>query len=234
MKRYLVTVIENIAATPTVNLIRFKLKEGEVFEFKAGQFISIFIDKDGSRVVRPYSISSSPKENGQIEICVKKVEGGYASNYLSNIKPGTELMIFGPNGHFNLHEPIDSDVVFVATGSGISPFKPMIETLLDMNLNYGVWLFFGVRNEEEIIYRKELEELTKKHKNFHLIIILSRPSDSWNGERGHVQDAIKKYVTDTKNKHIYICGIKEMVLDVVRLSQEMGFDNDKIHTEKYN
>ncbi|MBS3052393.1 MAG: FAD-dependent oxidoreductase [Candidatus Aenigmarchaeota archaeon] len=233
MRRYLVKVLENITATPTVNLIRFKFNESDEFEFKAGQFISVFVDKDNSKIVKPYSISSSPKEKKYIELCIKRVQGGYASNFLCDIKPGTELMIFGPNGHFNLHEPIDSDVIFVATGSGISPFRSMIEALLDMNLSYDVWLFFGVRNEEEIIYKKEFEELTKKHKNFHCIITLSRPSSLWKGEKGHVQEAIKKYVTDAKNKHIYICGIKEMVLDVIKLADQIGFDKDNTHKEEY-
>ncbi len=234
MKRYTVKVLENIAATPTVKLIRLKFNDDDNFEFNAGQFISVFVDKDGSKIVKPYSIASSPEEKRYIELCVKIIPDGYVSNYLGNIKPGTELMIFGPSGYFNLHYPIDSDVIFVATGSGISSFRPMIETLLEKNLEYDVWLLFGVKNENEIIYKDEFEKLAKEHKNFHFIPVLSQStSDSWKGEIGHVQDLLIKYIKDTTGKHIYICGVRQMVIGVKKLAEEMRFDKDKIRIEEY-
>src|SRR5207302_91941 len=73
---------------PPTYLIRFTFENESVFDFEPGQFISIFAEKDGKRISRPYSIASWPENKAYLELCIKVVEGGSMSNYLHHVRPG--------------------------------------------------------------------------------------------------------------------------------------------------
>src|SRR3972149_5851996 len=107
---------------PETYLIRFTFENEGVFDFEPGQFISVFAEKDGKRISRPYSIASWPENKAHLELCIKVVEGGFMSNYLHHVPVGTKLQTIGPLGRFVLQEPIPYDTVFIATGTGVAPF----------------------------------------------------------------------------------------------------------------
>jgi len=222
--------IENKMATPSVCTPR--LRPEKMFEFKPGQYIMVSIKKDSWILRKPYSIAST-QDKDYIELCIKIVPNGFVSNFMASAKKGDSLEIAGPYGIFVLREPVKNDVIFAATGTGISALKPMIDTVFKKGTDKNVWLFFGVRTEDEIIYRKEFDNLAKKHKNFGFIPVLSQAGPGWKGEKGHVQDAVKKYIKDPKGKEIYLCGVLAMVEEMIKMVQEMGFDKDKIYYEEY-
>lgn len=230
MGRLSATIKEVVQATSSVCLPR--LKPDVAIEFKPGQYILVFATIDGKQVIKPYSLASPPSSKEYVELCIKKVEGGLVSNYMCNMERGTKLEISGPAGHFVLKEP-QNDVIFAATGTGISAIIPMIYTIFEKGTDKQVWLFFGNRTEDEIIYRVHFEELSNKHENFHFVPVLSRADEAWQGERGHVQDALRKYITDPSGKEIYICGVLAMVEEVAKIAEEMGFKKEKIYFEKY-
>ncbi|MBI2664183.1 hypothetical protein HYX10_02470 [Candidatus Woesearchaeota archaeon] len=218
-----------VRETPTVVIVKLSFN-GNPFSFKPGQFLQVVLEKDGKMIRKPYSISSSPGTNGSVEFCVKVVPDGFASNYLANLKPGQKLGILGPFGHFVLQEKIANDLVFMAAGTGISAIKPLAEEALQ-RASENVWLFFGVRSEQEIIYRQLFEALASKHLNFHFVPVLSKSGNS-EYEHGRVQDAFKKLIAPG-SQDVYICGLHVMVDEVRALCKELGFPNEKIHYEKY-
>src|SRR5574342_611633 len=85
--RHFVKVREVTWMTPSTYLIYFTMNDNgggqPVFDFEPGQFLSIFVDKEGKTISRPYSIASSPTEKDAVELCIKVVEGGFMSNYLT-------------------------------------------------------------------------------------------------------------------------------------------------------
>src|SRR5439155_23540862 len=97
---------------PQTYLIRFTFENEPVLDFKPGQFISILAEKDGKRISRPYSIASWPENKAYHELCIKVVEGGFMSNYIHHVRPGTKLPTIGPLGRFVMQEPIPYDTVF--------------------------------------------------------------------------------------------------------------------------
>jgi len=229
MPRITAVVKEVIQATPTACLPRLKLDSH--IDFKPGQFVLVFIAIDRTQVVKPYSIASPPSNKKHIELCIRRA--GTVSNYMCGLKPGTRIEIQGPGGHFVLKEPILNDAIFAATGTGISALRPMIDMIFEKGTDKEIWLFFGNRTEDEIIYREEFEKLAAEHANFHFIPVLSRADETWQGERGHVQDALRKFVTDPGNREIYICGVLAMVEEVAKIAEGMGFRKEKIYFEKY-
>jgi len=213
---------------PETYLIRFTFDgEPKVFDYQAGQFISIFAEKDGKSISRPYSIASPPEQKAHLELCIKVVEGGFMSNYLHRVAPGTKLKAIAPLGTFVLLEPPDypiRDTVFIATGTGVAPFIGMIGHILAMRYDIDVHLVFGCRYKHDLIYMDVLEKWERERPNFHLYATLSRPENSgWKGRTGYVQKVIETEIQDPDQKDVYICGLHNMVEDVTKLCQELNF-----------
>lgn len=222
---------EVIRATPTVVLVRFNLKSGQSLNYRPGQYVQIILKKEDKLLIKNYSIVSSPSQKNYIELCLKVVPNGYMSNLLANLKKGQELQMRGPLGIFFLKEPLENDAIFLATGTGISSIKPMINVIFEKGTEKQVWLFFGVNSEDEIVYRKEFEELVKKHHNFHFVPVLSDPDKPWKGETGYVQAVMTKLLKDFSGKDVYLCGVQAAVEEQKVLCDKLGFKN--IYFEKY-
>lgn len=200
--------------------------------FKAGQFCMVYVPKDNKSLKKPYSICSAPFEAGYLDLCIKFIEGGYATNWFWTLKEGDQVTLTIPYGGFLIKEPINYDFVFIATGTGIAPLRSMIKTLLKEGCQRQITLIFGVRYEDEILYYDEFVEIEKKHKNFKFVPTVSRPK-VWKGEVGYVQDELKKYVTDPTHKQIYVCGLIPMIEAIQAAAVEIGFDKKQVHFEKY-
>lgn len=220
---------------PTVKTFRLRFPAGQWNPFKAGQFCSIHIPTPEKMLRKPYSICSAPHETGYVDLCVKLVEGGYATHWFWERKIGDEIVLTIPYGGFLIKEPIDYDFIFVATGTGIAPLRSMIHTLYHERLlpaGKEVWLIFGVRYDNEILYDAEWKKLAQEHKSFHYVPTVSRPK-AWKGEVGYVQEKLKKFITNPEGKQIYICGLIPMIEAVQAAAKEIGFDEKHIHFEKY-
>lgn len=229
IQKFKATIKKNIEETPTVHTIVMKLDKD--IEFKPGQYLMIDIPKGDIIIKKPYSICSSPSQKDEVDFCIKHVHNGYVSAFMCDAKEGTTLNAIGPIGIFILKEPIENDLIFLATGSGIGPFRCILQHIFEKGIGKNIWLFFGVRTQDEIIYRKEFEEMALKHKNFKFVPVLSR--EEWEGETGHVQDVLTKYIKDIKGKDAYICGVLKMVEEVNEFLLKYGFKKENIHFEKY-
>ncbi len=230
---YCVKVESSNAVTPTIKIICLRFEEGQDFNFEAGQFISVIVDRARRQVIKAYSIASPRHDKGSIELLIKRVEGGYVSNYMHNLEVGQELEIWGPSGMFVLDRPFQNDLIFVATGAGLSSIMSMLSVVLCEEAPFRVWLIHGVRTKEELVKRNFWEEWAAHNYNFRYIPTLTRADDTWIGERGRVQNALVKYIGDARDPDIYICGLWKMVEDVVKIAKEMGLQDEKIHYEDF-
>ena len=232
------TTIEKLEEMGIQETHHFRLvfEPGAVFDFEAGQFANVLVPEapDHKAVKRPYSIASPPHWKGGFDLCIKKVEGGIATGYLWTLKQGDKLQIQAPLGRFTLKKPLPKTLIFVSTGTGIAPFRSMIHTMLHEGMtDIEIWNIFGNRYDEDILYQKEFEDLAAQYKNFHNIFTVSRPK-TWKGEKEYVQFLLKKHFTDSRDKHIYICGLTNMINEVQGVAAEIGFTKDQVFFEKYN
>lgn len=232
MQVYTTKVVDVPKGATGVGIIRLGFQGPVPFSFRPGQYVLVHAHVERGRELKPYSIASPPSEKRFIELCIKDVPEGHVSHYMVNLKKGQEVEVSGPGGIFTLQEEIGNDLVFAATGTGISAIKPMIETIFEKGTGHRVFLFYGARQAEELAYRGLFESLAKKHKNFHFIPVISR-DPQFPGERGHVQDAIPRYVHGPRGKDIYICGVLRMVEETISWAEQYGFEKRKIHFEKY-
>jgi ferredoxin-NADP reductase len=129
------------------------------------------------------------------------------------------------------------DTIFLATGTGVAPFRSMLRWLLaDESRHQGkqLWLLFGNRCEADIYYHEEFIDLAARHPNFHYLPTLSRSSADWRGLRGYVQQHVPEIVQSRSDMHAYICGLDKMVKANRELLKSMGWDRKSIRYEKYD
>jgi len=207
------------------------------FGFVPGQWLSVkTTTPDGEEMTRAYSIASPPSENGHFAFCLKRVQDGFMSNYLCSLEAGAKIAFQGPFGDFILR-PTLRDTVFVATGTGIAPFRSMLHWLLaenDRHQGHQFSLLFGARREQDIYYRDEFEELAARHANFHFLPTLSRAAAEWKGLRGYVQEHLPEIAGTRTDMHAYICGLDKMVKENRELLKSLGWDRTSIRYEKYD
>ncbi len=217
--------------------LEFEMKGVSRFGFVAGQWLSFKHTKpDGEEITRAYSVASAPGENNRFALCLNRVQDGYMSNYLCDMKEGEEIFCEGPFGDFILRPPL-RDTVFIATGTGVAPFRSMLHWLLAEEARHQgkqFWLLFGSRHESAIYYHEEFLGLAAKHANFNYFPTLSRGSEEWKGLRGYVQEHVPAIVVGRSDMHAYICGLDKMIRANRELLKGMGWERRSILFEKYD
>ncbi|OVE77088.1 hypothetical protein BVX98_03665 [bacterium F11] len=214
--------------------VRFQLPQGKEKYFKAGQFVQIFVPREGDKPRRTaYSIASPPQLTDSFELCVTRVDGGVSSGYVHQLKKGDKVTVLGPLGRFTLPDNLPRDVVFIATGSGIAPFRSMVNDLLYKETDKNVYLLYGNRHDDDILYQKEWEKLASTEKNFKLYLTLSQPKN-WTGPKGYVGSKIEEFIPNLKEKDYYICGLSTMIDSVKDKLRELEVPDSQIHFEKYD
>jgi len=227
---------------PVVKIFKVGTEAAADFTFKAGQFAMISVDavknpaNPATLKQSAMSISSSPHEKGYIEFCIRmagKPESESVSSWLDKHgKAGTTLHVRAPFGVFTLAEDAES-YAFVATGTGIAPMMGFIRELNGKKSAKKFMLFYGCRNENDFLYREELEGLVNKNRNFEMHVIFSR-SDSA-GRKGHVQEMIKaeKFTGSMEKRHAYVCGNPQAVVEMMDALKQAGFRDKNVHEEKW-
>ena len=210
--------------------------DGLEYRFQEGQSLGILTpgvnERGQPHKLRLYSIASTRLGDDGLgrsaSLCVKRVvyldpetgeeRRGLASNYLCDVKPGDEVFVTGPSGKtFLLPEDPQANLILVATGTGIAPFRAFLRRIFLESSGWRgqVYLIFGVRTAAECLYRDELESL-KDRPNFHLLTAFSREQTSAAGKRLYVQDRIHERIDEFWNllakehSFLYICGLKGM------------------------
>lgn len=181
-----------------------------------------------------YSISSSPTRPNMLEFCIGDGSPTGVSHKLMTSPEGEEILVKGAFGKFLLDETAP-EYVFLATGTGIAPLISMIRTLLHKNVNVPITLYFGFRYPSQYMYKEELEMLAKKHPNFKIEIIASRPDAGWKHHKGHLQDALQHYSSpQSASAKVYICGKPEIAEELVKFCHEkMKFPAENVIIEKW-
>jgi len=217
--------------------LEFEMENVQRFGFVAGQWLSLKHTRpDGEEITRAYSIASPPDGNQRFALCLNRVQDGFMSNFLCDMKIGDPIDCQGPYGDFILRPPI-RDTIFIATGTGVAPFRSMLHWVLaDPARHQGkqLWLVFGNRTEQDIYYHQEFLRFAKDHANFHYLPTLSRGGPEWQGLRGYVQDHVPAILQGRSETHAYICGLDKMIKANRDLLKSMGWDRKDIRSEKYD
>ncbi|MBM4133226.1 MAG: hypothetical protein FJ245_05585 [Nitrospira sp.] len=210
--------------THDVREIGLRLTDPAEIHFKAGQFVSFDVPhpKFPRPATRAYSIASPPSQKGRITLLLNLIPDGPGSTYLFGLKEGDETQFKGPAGSFYLKEDGQRDLLFVATGTGIAPFRSMLDHLLESGFARSVTLYWGLRSQKDLYYQKEFEALAKQRPNFRFITTLSRPEPGWTGTTGRVTTLVADRVSSVTNLSVYLCGNSGMIGEIYGLISQKG------------
>ncbi len=228
--------------TPNVRELEFARVDGTVVSFDAGQWVNLVLPTRAGEIKRAYSIASPPNGSPRFSVAVTKVDNGPGSTFLHELAPGARLVATGPQGFFTrtrIKEPGPS--LFIGTGTGFTPLRSMLLDAVAKGEPHGLWALLGVRREEDLLYREELEALARGHADrVRVTMTLSQGSDAWTGRRGYVQTHVRELWAGltARNEgvpHAYICGLHPMVNAVRELLRtDMGLGREHVHSERYD
>ena len=206
-------LIENSQLTASTNHLRIAL--AKKMTIKEGQSVGVVV----SDTHRLYSVANqvlhSRIRSQVIDLCVKRLKNGVGSNYLCDSYIGSEIKMFGPIGNeLVLPEQFDKDIILIATGTGIAPFRGILQKFVKSNYNGKIKLFFGCRNKNDFLFEDEIREMSNTIKlEIHV---------AYSSEGLYVQELIKSETSNIKilidrGSLIMICGGKDMGRDVKKL-----------------
>ncbi|MCX6610191.1 MAG: FAD-binding oxidoreductase [Acidobacteria bacterium] len=225
-------LIETFDVGPGIRHFRFEVPDVESFEFVPGQWVSMTELVNEKKVTRAYSLASLPDSN-RFEICLNKVDDGLFTPYLFSLKPGDTVPTKGPVGAFTVKSK-EREAIFVATGTGVVPYRPMLQQSGYLDQGTKATLIFGARYAEGLMFRSDFEALAARLENFTFVPTVTRPGEDWQGRTGRVQPLLWEVLGDRTDVDVYVCGLKEMVESVREELKLRGLDRKQIIVEKYD
>lgn len=212
--------------------------------FTPGQYAQLVVPPYGEvkeTVQRAYSMSSTPQDKEHIELLIRLVPGGIATTYVhTRLKEGDTIEVVGPFGEFGVRHT-KALMVFVAGGSGMAPFKSMLNHMAQTGAwqDREIWYFFGARSKRDMFYLDEMEELGKRFPNFHFVPALSepKPEDNWTGPVGLITNVLDSYFKEKMAPDVpkegYLCGSPGMIDACIKVMTGNGISIDKIYYDKF-
>jgi ferredoxin-NADP reductase len=195
------------AQTSDAKTLRFIVPNDRKINARPGQFLTFSFLFDGKKVVRSYSICSSPARSGHVEITTKRVSQGCVSSFLNDrASVGMTVEARGPFGQFCFDEDKRHNTALIAAGSGITLMMAMLRYMDDLCVQTTVTLLYFVRTSRDIIFESELEQLRSRWKlQYH--VVLSEPHAEWPGPRGHInREFIEDTIKDLTSSGFFLCG----------------------------
>lgn len=232
--------------TPDSISIEFDVPEEyqSTFQYYSGQYLTLKVNVGDEEVRRPYSLCSSPVVDGAPKVTSKRVEGGKVSNHLNdNLKAGDVMEVFPPMGKFTADFDPNNQRTFVMLGggSGITPLYSLLKTALKEEPLSMVFLFYGNRDKESIIFDEELKQIKEQYpERFKLLNVVENPPEDWAGESGRLDKPtilklLDQYAISTEDQvDYYICGPQGMIDQAKQALAERGISDDQVHIEYFS
>ncbi len=211
--------------------------------FKPGQFVSCGFEIDGVRRKRSYSICSSPlmyQEQGLIQLCVHRVEDGIVSKHLvEELRLNQSFYLSEAQGELGrVLNDLDKPVLFLAAGSGITPFISMLKTMsLD---NSPASLIYSCSNSGDHSFQRELENLERASKNFYLDLrATKKPIEGSEKAVGRLntrdlKNTCERMGANLAECEVFICGGSSFTENMIGYLNKAGVQENQIHSESFD
>jgi 3-ketosteroid 9alpha-monooxygenase subunit B len=200
-----------------------------LFEYQAGQFLTLEVEYEGARLRRCYSLASAPASDDEHKVTVKRVQGGRVSNWLNDrLREGDSVSVLPPEGRFVLGRS-EAPLLLFAGGSGITPVISIVKTALATTARK-VRLLYANRDAGSVIFAAELEALARRHPDRFTL------SHRYDDVHGFVDASAVRAAHDavtTLDADCYLCGPGPFMTTVERALGEAGVDPERVHVERF-
>jgi glycine betaine catabolism B len=233
--------------TPDVKTFYFVAEPPLLFTYKPGQFVNLEVEINGKRVMRSYSISSSPTRPYHLSLTIKRVfrpadqpdvPAGLVSNWLhDHLQVGDRVTLRGgPLGSFTCLPIVPPKLLLISAGSGITPMISMTRWVQDTLVDCDVVFLHSARTVEDIVFRSELEAIATQMPNFHLAITLTQQpiGHAWMGLTGRISEGILQMVaSDLLERSVYVCGPGGFMQNIRALLDRLHFPMQNYQEESF-
>ncbi len=241
-----VRCIQEISETHAVKTFRFVAEPPVLFAYKPGQFVTLDLEIEGKRVMRSYSISSTPSRPHTLDITVKRVPPptdlahappGLVSNWLhDNLQVGSQIKLKGPMGNFTCVDRPANKLLFISSGSGITPMMSMARWLCDTGADIDIVFIYSTPTPRDFIFSHELESMAARHANFKLAVTITRsePGQAWQGYTGRLNELMLQSIApDFPERTVYVCGSNPFMEMVKTRLEALNFPMENYYEESF-
>ncbi len=210
---------------------------GQALPYVPGQYLFYTLDKldfsDDRGKQRHFTISSSPTEQG-IVMFTTRMRGSGFKETLRHAEPGYELACGTPAGSFVLPEGEGMRHIFLAGGIGITPYRSMVRYAADKKIPLDAVLFTFNHSSADIVFREELDSISRQIPTFKPVHVLTSPGPDWTGERGRLdENLLRKYAGDLSSCLFWLSGPPAMVTADEPLLQQIGIPREAVHVDRF-
>lgn len=223
--------------TPSVRTFRFQPRSPG-FHWQAGQNLVMTIPglSDPRGPTRPFTISSSPTEDGIVAVTTLIRDSPF-KRHLAAMTPGVFVENEAIEGDFVLQP--GRPAVMIAGGIGVTPFRSMLKFAVDTKLEKPLVLLYSSKTPEDIVFRSELDEFAHRNHAIRILHTITRPDASggeWAGHTGRVdQELVHEALRGIRHPLVYVAGPPGFVAEIRRLL-EVGIHLSKedIRTDEFD
>ncbi len=210
-------ILKSTPLTATDTLHRLRFQNGDIGDYKPGQFVMVSMLGIGEV---PISICSSPTHIGGFELCVRSA--GTVTQAINELNAGALVPIRGPYGRgFSTEKMVGHDVMIIAGGIGLAPMRSLIQYLLDQRSQYGeIWILFGAKRPGEVLFQDEVLSWSSRP-DIHFLMTVDIANRAWRGNVGPVTSLFHYVKVDPHNTCAAVCGPPVMYRPVLRELQHL-------------
>lgn len=219
-------------------------QDGLPIDFKPGMFFTLVISTNNQEYRRAYSISSASHLNTTATVTIKRVESGIVSNWINDhVHANDTIRVLGPSGSFVVQTNPTSarHLLLVGGGSGITPLMSIARSVLALEPQSHIYLFYGNRGVDDIIFREALEQLAQEHAGRLVVThVLENPPQDWSGLTGRLDRQTFALLLDQLQEktsidllEVYTCGPEPMMNGVEAELLAREFPRQRFHQEKF-
>lgn len=203
------------------------------FDYRAGQFINLYLDQT---ISRSYSLASVPQQDHYLHLHVRRLPDGQVSNWIhQTLKTGDEVTISAPLGNcFYTTGRAEQNLLLIGTGSGLAPLYGIIRDALNQGHRGKIYLFHGSREQAGLYLQQALDQLSKQYSNFHYLPCISGQETANGYTKGRADNVAFQQITDLKNWRVFLCGHPEMVNNAKRKAFLAGASMQDIYLDAFH
>ena len=197
----------------------------DAWGYRPGQFNMLYAFGVGEV---PISISGSARGGATLLHTVRAV--GAVSGALARLKRGDSVGVRGPFGSaWPVEEAAGADVLIAAGGLGLAPVRPALYAVMARRERYGkVIVLYGSRHPEEILYRRELEDL-RRRLDVDIQVTVDHATGAWHGNVGVVTTLVRRAAFDPEHTVAMLCGPEVMMRFTVAALRDTGVAPERIY-----
>lgn len=225
-----------VAEVEQVSLAVYRLVvepgDGKPIAFLPGQYVHLCVP--GTSEQRSYSFANQPEDTDRLVFYLKIIEQGIMSEYISGrAKPGDEMTITGPYGHFYLRAP-ERPILMVAGGTGLAPMLSMLDNLVASgDTGQSIHLLYGANTVDELFALGQLGAYPDRGVRLRTEFCIVEGSGGWDGPTGHVTKLLRHELVNGGDADAYLCGPPPMIDAATVWLRANGLDDRRIHAEKF-